>query len=68
MGEVVWDDEVKPIDKTHFIDYEFLTFEGIRVKVPKDYDTVLRNSYGDYMKLPPIEKRIATHDYILYRK
>lgn len=37
------------------VDYEF---EGIKLKGLKDYDTYLSNLYGDYMKLPPEEKRI----------
>lgn len=39
-------------------------FEGKLYNVPNDSDYVLRNIYGaDYMKLPPIEKRI-THNPI----
>ena len=36
-------------------------FENINVAVPKDYDTALRRIYGDYMTLPPEEKRIPRH-------
>jgi lipopolysaccharide cholinephosphotransferase len=32
-------------------------FEGMEVNVPNDVDSYLKNLYGDYMKLPPIEKR-----------
>ncbi len=34
-------------------------FETISVKVPRNVDTVLRTQYGDYMKLPPEEKRYS---------
>lgn len=32
-------------------------FEGRTVKISKDYDTYLKILYGDYMKIPPMEKR-----------
>ena len=32
-------------------------FEDITVKLPKEYDAVLRRGYGDYMQLPPKEER-----------
>lgn len=36
-------------------------FEDLVAKVPKNYDEFLKLSYGDYMKLPPIEKQIGHH-------
>ena len=32
-------------------------FEDITVKIPREYDAVLRRGYGDYMDLPPVGKR-----------
>lgn len=32
-------------------------FCGLRVKIPKRYDDYLSNLYGDYMKIPPENKR-----------
>jgi lipopolysaccharide cholinephosphotransferase len=32
-------------------------FEGNKVNVPHDPDTYLKRLYGDYMKIPPVEKR-----------
>lgn len=36
-------------------------FEGINVKIPKNYDAYLSTLYGDYIELPPEEKRIGHH-------
>jgi lipopolysaccharide cholinephosphotransferase len=38
-------------------------FEGISVKLPENYDAYLSSVYGDYMKLPPVEKREGHHYY-----
>ncbi|MCR5077910.1 MAG: LicD family protein [Prevotella sp.] len=39
------------------------TFEGRQFSVPVGYDTYLRHVYGDYMQLPPVEKRVSTHTF-----
>ncbi len=36
-------------------------FEGMKVMIPEKYDQYLKNVYGDYMTLPPVEKRIGHH-------
>lgn len=43
-------------------------FEGEQVRIPKNYDRMLRHEYGDYMQLPPEEKRIGHHFYKIYKK
>lgn len=43
-------------------------FEGRKFCAMKEYDYFLRTIYGDYMQLPPVEKRIAKHDFTAYWK
>lgn len=43
-------------------------FEGEEYAAPEDYDYLLKSEYGDYMQLPPLEKRISHHQYDAYWK
>ena len=55
---------VAPIDIfDSFID---VAFEGKKYKAPIGYDRWLTLFYGDYMKLPPIEKRKSHHTFKAY--
>ncbi len=38
------------------------SFEGIDVRLPLDTDFYCRGLYGDYMKLPPEDKRVSHHN------
>ncbi|MBQ8849455.1 MAG: LicD family protein [Clostridia bacterium] len=51
--------EIVPAD--WYGDGVMLEFEGIQVSAPKEYDKWLTQVYGDYMKLPPKEKRVPHH-------
>ena len=44
----------------------YLEFEGELFRVPENYDKVLSETYGDYMKLPPVEDRKPVHFYTAY--
>lgn len=39
-----------------------LEFEGMKVRGVKNYDAYLRHVYGNYMELPPVEKRVTHHE------
>ena len=44
----------------------FLEFQGRMFEAPADYDRVLRGSFNDYMKLPPVEDQVPKHHYKAY--
>lgn len=48
-------------DFDHTVD---LDFEGRKLPVMAGYETYLRKIWGDYMALPPPEKRVAKHDSV----
>ena len=43
--------------KTDWLPAKKGTFEGIEVPIPNNYDKVLTRTYGNYMELPPEDKR-----------
>lgn len=45
--------DVFPLSKTNFEDSEFY--------IPSNYDNFLKKTYGNYMKLPPVEERKIKH-------
>ena len=49
------------IDTSVFEDTLMHEFEGRMYKIPIGYDKWLRRIYGDYMQLPPEEKRVTHH-------
>lgn len=38
-------------------------FEDTTIIIPQNYDQYLKTNYGNYMKLPPVEKRVSGHPY-----
>ena len=52
-------------DLDHYID---VIFEGGLYKALEGYDSFLRAQYGDYMQLPPEEKRIPRHGFEAFWK
>ena len=53
-GFVIFDSEL-------FKSYNVVPFEGMTVRIPSGYHTLLTDLYGDYMTPPPIEKRVPRH-------
>lgn len=41
---------------------KIVKFENTTIRVPIDADTYLRETYGDYMKLPPKEQQVGRHN------
>ena len=57
--------EILPRDV--FDDYVTVTFEGSDYRAPKGYDRYLTQKYGNYMQLPPEDKRVSSHDSQAYK-
>lgn len=49
---------IEPMEMHHIIRVKF---ENLQVPILAAYDSYLTRLYGDYMKLPPLEKRIQRH-------
>lgn len=47
----------------HFNGYDKLSFEGAEYRVPSKHEQYLKKEYGDYMQLPPVEKRGKRHSF-----
>ena len=56
-----WKERLKRVYVERTIDIEF---EHVMMPVPEDYDGFLSHMYGDYMQLPPVEKRGNRHGII----
>ena len=55
-------------EKEWFKETVRIPFETIEVNAPAGYKKLLQTMYGDYMKLPPAEKRVSHHDFKAYKK
>lgn len=44
---------------------KYTTVDGLEFYIPEDYESILRSSYGDYMKVPGIEKRVHEFQHTL---
>lgn len=60
--------EKEILPQSVFTEYTELPFEEGSFKAIAAYDTYLSSIYGDYMKLPPEEKRVSHHTFKAYYK
>ncbi len=44
----------------------YVDFEGYKMPIPEGYDQMLRAAYGDYMQLPPEDKRTPATDNLVF--
>ena len=66
IGGIVWGyGPQERLLKGELKDYT-VEFENLQVNTMSCYDTYLKNLYGDYMKLPPVEQRIS-HEAKIYK-
>ncbi|MCF0133276.1 MAG: LicD family protein [Blautia sp.] len=50
--------------KEIFASYVYKDFEDVRLPVPVGYDTYLRTAFGDYLQMPPKDKRRSDHEIV----
>ena len=66
VTKAIWGSDIKP--KEYFENPVRHTFEEGEFYVPGQVEAYLTQEYGDYMQLPPEEKRVAKHDFVAYYK
>ena len=68
-GVVVWGYGMSEVNEKKVFSGVLLTsFEGHQFPIPVGYDTYLHSLYGNYMELPPLEKRKTHHSSVAYWK
>lgn len=67
-GDIVWGYSFREVSfKKEFDTAIYATFEDGTYPVPIGYDSYLKRIYGDYMVLPPEDKRVSTHTTSAYQ-
>lgn len=51
------------LEKSMWSESLMVDFEFLKVPIPNGYDWILKDHYGNYMELPPIEER-TNHEYL----
>ena len=66
VGGIVWGyGPCERINKKAYMSPVKVVFEGLTFTAPSNYDEYLSGLYGNYMELPPEEKRL-THEIVAY--
>lgn len=52
------------VSEEDFLNSRMCKFEGYEFPIPKEFDRILTNIYGDYMELPPEKDRVPHHQVI----
>lgn len=50
----------------YFRETILVPFENIMINIPKEFDLYLKQDFGNYMELPPMENRNSGHDAYIY--
>ena len=69
IGVPTWDNQTFfRHKKNNFKSAVLKKFENAEFYVPQGYDQILKDVYGNYMKLPPESERHPYHGYKIYKK
>lgn len=58
-----WQEKLEYAPRWHYGCGTEMTFEGLTVRVPENYDAYLTQKYGDWRSDPPKEKQCSHHSY-----
>lgn len=69
IGNIVWGYGIRErCEKECYEEYFRVDFEKNSFYTMKGYDKYLRNVFGDYLQLPPVEKQVSNHSFKAYMK
>ena len=60
-----WQGEREYATREQYGEGAVMTFEGLRVIVPENYDAYLTQKYGDWRNDPPLDKQCSHHRYVV---
>ena len=56
-----WQGKLEYAPKWHYGNGVWATFEGLKVRIPENYDAYLTQKYGEWRKDPPLDKQESHH-------